>query len=140
MGHLIALALRFESRLCYTSYREPRSCLLIFVFPSAPTACRDAPGQGSKLCHSSDPSHGSDNTRSLILQATRELPLLIFFFWSFLGPHSLHVEVPRLGVQSELQQPAYPRATATRDPSRVCDLPYSSRQCRILNPLSKARN
>ena len=33
---------------------------------------------------------------------------------------------------------AYARATATRDLSRVCDLHHSSRQCRILNPLSEA--
>ena len=29
---------------------------------------------------------------------------------------------------------------ATPDPSHVCDLHHSSRQCRILNPLSKARD
>ena len=58
-----------------------------------------------------------------------------FFFFFFLGPHPWHMEVPRLGVQSELQLPAYARATATRDLSRICDLHHSSRQCRILNPL-----
>ena len=31
------------------------------------------PGQGSNLHHRSDPSHSSDNTRSLTHQATREL-------------------------------------------------------------------
>ena len=31
-------------------------------------------------------------------------------------------------------------ATATQDASRVCDLHHSSRQCRILNPLTEARN
>ena len=46
--------------------------------------------------------------------------------------------VPRLGVESELQLPAY--TTATGDPSRVCDLHHSSRQPRILNPLSEARD
>ena len=51
-----------------------------------------------------------------------------------------HMEVPRLGVQSELQLPAYTRATATPDPSHVCDLYHSSWQCRILNPLSKGRD
>ena len=48
------------------------------------------------------------------------------------------MEVPRLGVELELQLPACATATATRDPSHVCDLHYSSRQCRILNPLKKA--
>ena len=49
------------------------------------------------------------------------------------------MEVPRLGVQSELQLPAYTTATATRDLSHICDLRHSSRQCWILNPLSKTR-
>ena len=34
----------------------------------------------------------------------------IFFF--FLGPHSQHMEVARLGVKSELQPRAYTTATA----------------------------
>jgi len=36
--------------------------------------------------------------------------------------------------------PAYARATAMRDPSRVCNLHHSSRQRQILNPLSKGRD
>uniref|UniRef100_A0A8D1DAL5 Uncharacterized protein n=1 Tax=Sus scrofa TaxID=9823 RepID=A0A8D1DAL5_PIG len=63
-----------------------------------------------------------------------------FFFFCFLGPLLWHMEVPRLGVESELQLPAYTTATATPDPSRVCDLHYSSQQRRILNPLSEARD
>ena len=51
-----------------------------------------------------------------------------------------HMEVPRLGVESELQPPAYARATATQDPSHVSDQHHSSQQHRILNPLSKARD
>ena len=50
------------------------------------------------------------------------------------------MEVPRLGVESELQRLAYTTATATQDPSLICDLPHSSVQCWILNPLSKARD
>ena len=49
------------------------------------------------------------------------------------------MEVPRLGVQSELQLPAYTTATAMQDPSHVCDLHQSSQQHQILNPLSEAR-
>ena len=63
-----------------------------------------------------------------------------FVFLPFLGPLLRHIEIPRLGVQSELQLPAYARATATQDPSRVCDLHHSSQQHRILNPLGKARD
>ena len=47
-----------------------------------------------------------------------------FFFFVFLGPHPKHEEVPRLGVESELQLPAS----------------TSSRQHRILNPLSGDRD
>ena len=32
------------------------------------------------------------------------------------------MEVPRLGVELELQLPAYATATATQDPNHVCDL------------------
>ena len=61
-----------------------------------------------------------------------------FFF--FLGPHLQHMEVPRLGVESELQLQVYTTATAMQDLSCICDLPYSSQQHRILNPLREARD
>ena len=67
-----------------------------------------------------------------------------FFFFlvflPFLGPLPWLMEVPRLGVQSELEPPAYTRATATWDLSWVCDLHHSSRPRWILNPLSKAKD
>ena len=69
---------------------------------------------------------------------------LLFFFLSFFfllfraAPR--HMEVPRLVVKSELQLPAYTTATATPDPSRVCDLHHSSQKHQILNPLSNARD
>ena len=43
------------------------------------------------------------------------------FVFVVLGPHLCHVEVPRLGVELELQLPAYTTATATLDLNRVCD-------------------
>ena len=49
------------------------------------------------------------------------------------------MEDPRLGVELELQLPAYTAATATRDLSRICDLHHSSRKHQILNSLSEAR-
>ena len=55
---------------------------------------------------------------------------LFFFFW----PHLQHMEVPRLGVELELQPPAYTTGTATQDLSHVCDLHHSSWQHQILNP------
>ena len=50
------------------------------------------------------------------------------------------MEVPRLGVESELQLPVYTTDTATQDPSHICGLYHSSRQCQSLNPLSEARD
>ena len=44
----------------------------------------------------------------------------------FLGQHPQHMEVPRLGVKWELQLPACATTTAMQDPSRFCDLHYSS--------------
>ena len=71
---------------------------------------------------------------------TFSFPLILrmndfFFFWSFvlLGPHPRHMEVPRLGVQSELQLPVYTTATATWDLNCVWDPHHSLGQCRILN-------
>ena len=64
----------------------------------------------------------------------------IYLFLAFLGLHLQHMEVLRLVVESELQLPAYATAIATWDLSCVFKLHYSSGQCWILNPLSKARN
>ena len=50
------------------------------------------------------------------------------------------MEVPRLGVKSELQLLATATATATQDPSHVCDLYHSSRQRQIPVPQSDARD
>ena len=65
-------------------------------------------------------------------------PPLFFFFFEGLQPWRM--EVPRLGVELELQQQAYTTATATWDPSCVCELHHSSQQCWVLSPLSEARH
>ena len=64
-----------------------------------------------------------------------------FFFLVFLGPHPEHMEVPRLGIKSELEpQPlAYATAIAMPDLSHICELLSHSWQRRILNTLSEAR-
>ena len=66
--------------------------------------------------------------------------ILLLLLFCFLGPHPWHMEVPRRGVQSEIQLPAYATATAMWDPSCVCDLHHSSWQCQILNPLIEVRD
>ena len=63
-----------------------------------------------------------------------------FFFFGFLGLLLWHTEVPRLGVELELEPPAYTTATATPDLSLVCNLHHSSWQQWILTTLSKARD
>ena len=68
------------------------------------------------------------------------LPSFLFFPLHFLGPNPQHMELPRLGAESEPQLLAYTTATAMPDPSHFCDLHHSSRQRRILNPLSRSRD
>ena len=57
-----------------------------------------------------------------------QLPHMVLFF-CFLGPHPWHMEVHRLGVQSELQ---HSRSNIRSEP---CLRPtqHSSQQCQILN-------
>ena len=64
--------------------------------------------------------------------------LCIYFVFS--GPPPWHMEVPLLGVESELQLPACVTVTATPVLSRVCNLYHSSWQHHILNPLHEARD
>ena len=57
--------------------------------------------------------------------------LFIFCFYLFIylfiyGLHPQNMEVPRPGAESELQLPAYATATATQDPSHVCNRHHSS--------------
>ena len=45
------------------------------------------------------------------------------FLSVFLGWQVLHTEVPRVGVESKVQLPAYTTVTAMWDPSHICDYP-----------------
>ena len=56
--------------------------------------------------------------------------------------HLWHMDVPKPGVELELQPTAAAAATATamQNPRQVCDLHYSLWQCQILNQLSEARD
>ena len=60
------------------------------------------------------------------------------FIFVFLGLHPQHIEIPRIGVQSELLLAGYTRAAEMPEPSCVCNLCQSSWQLLIPNPLSKA--
>ena len=76
----------------------------------------------------------------LNLMSHQGTPKCPFSFLVFLGPHLGHMQVPRLGVKSELLTLAYATATAMLDLSRGCDLHPSSWQCWIPDPLSEARD
>ena len=62
-------------------------------------------GQGSNLCHSSNPTHSSDNARSLTCWATREHLLLCS--WSWEGPGGqcgwLRATHPHCGKNEEMK-------------------------------------
>ena len=66
--------------------------------------------------------------------------IFILFYFIFGGLHLWHMEVPWLGIELELQLPAYATATATKDLSRIFDLHHSSWQRWILNPLIEVRD
>ena len=72
-----------------------------------------------------------------------EVPVQIFcalFFFVFSGLDAQHMEVPRLGVEYDLQLLACTTATTMWDQSHVWNLQWSSEQCQILNRLSRARD
>ena len=58
----------------------------------------------------------------------------IHFFFFFLGPYLQHMEVPRLGIELELQLPAYTTAMLDLTYAAACDNAGS------LNPLREARD
>ena len=66
--------------------------------------------------------------------------ILFTYLFFFLGPRLWHMEVPRLGIESELQLQGYATATAMPDLSCICDLHCRLQQRQILNPLSKTGN
>ena len=74
------------------------------------------------------------------LGAFHDVILFYLFIFCFLWLHPRHMEIPRLGVKSELQLPGYTTATAMQDLGHICDLHHSSWQRRLLNPLSEARD
>ena len=80
----------------------------------------------------------------LVEDQTSSIEIHSFSFicvWGFFGPHPHYREVPRLGVESELWLLAYTTATATWDPSHVCDhLHHSTQQRQILKRLSEVRD
>ena len=82
---------------------------------------------GGIMCHVVIPQRGRGG------QGRGQAALCAFLVGWGVGPHLWLMVVSRLGVQSELQRPAYTTATATPDPSLICDLHH-------LSPLREARD
>ena len=71
--------------------------------------------------------------------------IYIYIYMIFLGLHPQRIEVPRLGVESELELLAYAAGrsepkSAMPDLSCIYNLHHSSWQGQILNPLNKSRD
>ena len=83
-------------------------------------------GLCARLYARTSPSSRDDPTRQVACSHPQTI-FKIYLFFSFLRLLLWHMEVPRLGAESELQLPAYTTATATPDLSHICDLHHSSR-------------
>ena len=76
---------------------------------------------------------------SELLGTSLTLPPTPFFFLLFMAEPAVYGNsLARDPVGAAL--PVYTTATATQNPSRICNLHHSSWQCWILNPLSEARD
>ena len=83
---------------------------------------------------------GRGSRQTICLMQGMEEGSLFCLFACFIRLHLRHMEVPRLGVESELQLPVYTTATAILDLYLICNLHCSFWQCWILNPQSGARD
>ena len=73
--------------------------------------------------------YAHDNFLNSTVRYKIKIKVFTFLFVClFLGLHPWHMEAPSLGVESELQLPAYTTTTATPDLSRICKLYHSSQQ------------
>ena len=117
-------------RLCALPTDKGGTCQL----PLAPQAWAASCDKTSTM---EQPKHHQEHPESW--QGTLHFLFFPLCLFVFLRSHWRHMEVPRLGAEAELYPPAYTTATATWDPSCVCDQHHSCRHRWILNPLSEAR-
>ena len=102
----------FGNEILYSGFRpgvSPYVCFFIFIFCGYPCAYWKFPGQGLTLSHNCDLYQVFN---SLCYSGNSSSN---FFFCLLLGPHLRHMEVPRQGVELELQLLAHATATATWD-------------------------
>ena len=74
----------------------------------------------------SSPSSGREHCQFRVAYCVHGAGLKTLYVICFLGPHLRHMGIPKLGVESELQVPAYTTATATQDLSHISNLHHSS--------------
>ena len=100
------------------------------------------PGFGIRVMVSSENEFGTVPSSAIFGKSFRKTDVNSSqsSFVCFLGLHLRHMEVPRLGVELELQLLTYATATATQDPSCFRDLGHSSQRSWIPDPLSKTRD
>ena len=72
----------------------------------------------------------------MLFYFSKNLKIYIYFFRAAFATYV----ISSLGVNSELQVPAYTTAIGMQDLSHFCDLCHCSQQRQILSPLSKARD
>ena len=97
-------------------------------------------GKGKCSIHWKAPKQGEQTGSSCSKTLSSPKGVFLVCVCVFLGPHLQQMEVPRLGVKSELKLLAYTIAIAALDRSLICDLHHSSWQRQILNPPSEARD
>ena len=76
----------------------------------------------------------------LIIIEKENLKKIFYIILLFLKAIPQHMEVPRLGVELELQLPACTTATATLDLSHLCNLHLGSWQCQMTYTPSEAKD
>ena len=126
------------SRL-WTSRRQNVILFIHSFFLAIPLAC------GSSWARDRTPATVTTQATAMTcwilnLLCCKRTLIYLFIYLPTLGLHPWHMEVPRLGVELELQLPDCATATATLDPSHIRSLCRNSWQRWILTPLSRARN
>ena len=105
------------------------------------------PSPGTSLCLACSPAHECSILFSPQMSAHWKhfLNLFIKFFF-FFGLFAISWAAPMAYGGSQARgligavATGLARATATQDPRHICNLHHRSRQCQILNPLSKGRD
>ena len=86
--------------------------------------------------------HKYVHTIHLCIHICMSIVLFLYstYFFFFLQLHLQHIEVPRLGVKSELQLQACTTATTPPNLSHIFDLGHNLQQHQILNTLRETRD